>query len=138
MPESETKGTSGGITTGATGTIIDGITAKTVGTGAGGLTGMRLIVPSTNFTERNREHIGSIATNIQMVTIAANSPVLSLAITPGMAAHSMAIPALCPRNSEFLKFRLADHSGMILVSWTLGCLSIQNGRHRSGLPVILK
>lgn len=102
MPESETKGTSGGITTGATGTIIDGITAKTVGTGAGGLKGMRLIVPSTNFAERNREHTGSIATNIQMVTIAANSPVLSLAITPGMAAHSMAIPALCPRSLLFV------------------------------------
>jgi hypothetical protein len=78
MPESGTKETSGGITTGATGTIIDGIAAKTAGTGAGGLKGMKLIVPSTNFTERSREHTGSIATNIPMVTIAANSSVLSL------------------------------------------------------------
>jgi hypothetical protein len=78
MPESGTKGTSGGITTGAIGTIIDGIAAKTADTGAGGLKGMKLIVPSTNFTGRSREHTGSFATNIRMVTIAANSPVLSL------------------------------------------------------------
>ena len=76
MPESGTKETSGGITTGTTGTIIDGITAKTAGTGAGGLKGMKLIVPSTNSTERSREHTGSIATNIRIVTIAASSPVL--------------------------------------------------------------
>jgi len=72
MPES------GGITTGTTGTIIDGITAKTAGTGAGGLKGMKFIAPSTNCTERSREHTGSIATNIRIVTIAADSPVLSL------------------------------------------------------------
>jgi hypothetical protein len=77
MPESGTKETSGGITTGTTGTIIDGTTAKTAGTGAGGLKGMKLIVPFTNFTERSREHTGSFATNIRIVTIAANSPVLS-------------------------------------------------------------
>src|ERR1700693_5432517 len=96
MPESRTKGTSGGITTGATGTIIDGIAAKTAGTGAGGLKGMKLIVPSTNFTESSREHTGSFATNIRMVTIDANSSVFHYAITPGMAAHFTAIPALCP------------------------------------------
>jgi hypothetical protein len=77
MPESGTKETSGGITTGTTGTIIDGTTAKTAGTGAGGLKGMKLIVPSTNSTERSRVHTGSIATNIRIVTIAASSPVLS-------------------------------------------------------------
>src|ERR1700719_1976664 len=77
MPESETRGTSGGITTAITGTIIDGITMKTAGTGAGGLKDMKLIVPSTSSTERSREHIGSIVTNIQIETIAANTPVLS-------------------------------------------------------------
>jgi hypothetical protein len=73
MPESGTKETSGGITTGTTGTIIDGTTAKTAGTGAGELKGMRLIVPSTNSTERSRGHTGGIATNIRIVTIAASS-----------------------------------------------------------------
>ena len=77
MPESGTRGTSGDITTAITGTIIDGITTKTAGTGAGGVKGMKLIVPSTSSTERSREHIGSIVTNIQIETIAANTPVLS-------------------------------------------------------------
>jgi hypothetical protein len=77
MPESETKGTSGGITTGTTETIIDGITTKTPGTGAGGLKGMKRIVPSTASTESNREHTGSIVTNIRIVTIGADLPVLS-------------------------------------------------------------
>jgi hypothetical protein len=77
MPESGTRGTSGGIPTAITGTIIDGITMKTAGTGAGGLKDMKLIVPSTSSTERSREHIGSIVTNIQIETIAANTPVLS-------------------------------------------------------------
>jgi hypothetical protein len=36
----------------------------------------RLIVPSTS-NERSREHIGSIVTNIQIETIAADRPVLS-------------------------------------------------------------
>ena len=34
--------------------------------------------PSTTSIERSREHPGSIATNIRIVTIAVNSPVLSL------------------------------------------------------------
>jgi hypothetical protein len=38
-----------------------------------GLKGMELIVPSTNSTKRSRELIGSIATNIRIVTIAGNS-----------------------------------------------------------------
>jgi hypothetical protein len=76
MPESETKGTSGGITTGTTETITDGITTKTPGTGTGGLKGMKRIVPSTDSTESNREHTGSIATNIRIVTIVADVPVL--------------------------------------------------------------
>jgi hypothetical protein len=53
--------------------FIDGITTKTAGIGAGGLKGMKLIMPSTNSTERNREHTGSIATNIPIVMIAASS-----------------------------------------------------------------
>jgi len=72
-PESGTKGTSGVITTGVTGNIINGIAAKTAGTGFGGLKGMKLIVPSINFTERSKGHTGSIAMNTLMVTIAANS-----------------------------------------------------------------
>jgi hypothetical protein len=91
MPESGTKETSGGITTGTTGTIIDGTTAKTAGTGAGELKGMKLIVPSTNSTERSREHTGSIATNIRIVTIAASSPVLSTdAKTAALTSHGYA------------------------------------------------
>jgi len=38
---------------------------------------MKLIVPSTSSRERSREDIGSIVTNIQIETIAANRPVLS-------------------------------------------------------------
>jgi hypothetical protein len=91
MPESGTRGTSGGITTGTTGTIIDGITEKMAGTGAGGLKGMKLIVPSTNSTERTRGHTGNIATNIRIVTIAASSPVLSTdAQTAALTLHGYA------------------------------------------------
>jgi hypothetical protein len=77
-PESGTKGTSGGITTGTTGTIIAGMIAKTAGTGVGGLKDMTFIVPSTNSTGRSREHTGDIATNIRIATIDANSSALSL------------------------------------------------------------
>jgi hypothetical protein len=70
MPESGAKDA---ITIGTTGTITDGIAAKTAGTGAGGLKGMKFIAPSTNSTGRSREHTGSIATNIRIVTIAADS-----------------------------------------------------------------
>jgi hypothetical protein len=91
IPASGTKGTSGGITTATTGTIIDGITTKTAGTGAGELKGMKLIVPSTNSTESNREPIGSIATNTRIVTIAASSPVLSTdAKTAALTSHGYA------------------------------------------------
>ena len=77
MPESEAKGTSTGIMTGTTKTIIDGITTKTPGTGAGGLKGMKRIVPFTDSTESNGEHTGSIVTNIRIVTIGADLPLLS-------------------------------------------------------------
>jgi hypothetical protein len=82
MPQSGTRGTSGGITTAITGTIIDGTTAKTAGTGAGELKGMKLIVPSKNSTERSRGHTGSIATNIRIVTIADGAPALSTNAKP--------------------------------------------------------
>ena len=88
MPESGM--TRGGITTGATGTIIDGTTAKTAGIGGGELKGTKPIVPSTNSTGRSREHTGSIATNIRIVTIAASSPVLSSdAKTVPLTSHGL-------------------------------------------------
>jgi hypothetical protein len=76
MPESGAKETRGGTTTATTGTTIDGMTAKTAGTGTGERKGMRLIVPSTRCGVRSRERTGSIATNIRIVTIAASSAVL--------------------------------------------------------------
>jgi hypothetical protein len=66
------KETRGGTTTATTGTTISGMTAKTAGTGTGGRKGTRLIVPSTRCAARSREHTGSIATNIRIVTTAAS------------------------------------------------------------------
>jgi len=94
MPESGRKGTSGGITTGTTGIIINGIIAKTAGIGVGGLKGMKLIVPFTNFTERSRENTGSFVTSIRIVTLAANSHALHYAIIPGMGTHFTTIPGI--------------------------------------------
>jgi hypothetical protein len=90
MPESGTRETSGGITTGTTGTIIDGITEKMAGTGAGGLKGMKLIVPSTSSTERSREHTGNTGTNIRIVTIAASSSLSTDAQTAALTLHGYA------------------------------------------------
>jgi hypothetical protein len=59
---------------------------------------MKLIVPSTNSTESNREHTGSIATNIRIVTIAADLPVLSLTReTPGDGRPLYNYPCIVPR-----------------------------------------
>jgi hypothetical protein len=77
MLEREMKETRDGTTTATTGTTISGMTAKTAGTGTGGRKGTRLIVPSTRCAARSREHTGSIATNILIVTTAASSPVIS-------------------------------------------------------------
>jgi hypothetical protein len=91
MPESGTKETRGAITTATTGTTINGITGKMAGTGIGGRNGTRLIVPSTRCGARSREHTGNIATNIRIVTIAANSPVLSAdAQTAALTLHAYA------------------------------------------------
>jgi hypothetical protein len=68
---------SGGITTAITGTIIDGIATKNGRYRSWGVKDMKLIVASTSSRERSREDIGSIVTNIQIETIAANRPVLS-------------------------------------------------------------
>ncbi|HMH06309.1 MAG TPA: hypothetical protein VK579_06485, partial [Terriglobales bacterium] len=73
MPANGTNEPRGGITTATTETTINGMTAKTADTGTGGKNGMRFIVPSAGCSARGREHIGSIATNTQIVTIAARS-----------------------------------------------------------------
>jgi hypothetical protein len=73
---SETKEIRGGATIATRGTTIDGMTAKTADTGIGGRKDTRLIAPSTWYGARSREHTGSIATNIRIVTIAASLPVL--------------------------------------------------------------